>query len=210
MAVDRKAFYDAIEKIDGTEEVKTMAKTLFEGLDAESKKYREASEGFETKFNTLTTEFDGIKSKLEESNTNTVPKTGLEKQMATMQATLDGMTKERDDERAINEANLAEKKQGALEKHFFDSVSESFGAIGAGDAVAVSLGKLGYNDGGDMQYNGKTGDDAVEAFKTDNSRFTENRGTGTSGGNGDANNNTPKPAETSFQGFQNVAAGMAR
>jgi len=208
MAVDRKAFYSALEKIEGSEDVKAMAKTLFEGSDAESKKYREASEGFEKQLETLSEDMDGLKIKLDESTTNTVPKTEMEKQMLVIQKTLDGITKERDDERSINEKNTAEKKQGALEKHFFDSVSESFGAVGAGDAVAVSLGKLGYSESGEMEYGGKIGDDAVELFKTDNSRFTVNRGTSTSGGTPTNSNPSAKPAETSFKGFQNVAKSM--
>jgi len=208
MTVKRKDLFKTIRDMDGGEDLEKMVEALFGEADAESKKYRVASEGFESQLEKLTTDFDGIKSQLEESTTNTVPKTEMEKQMLAIQKTLDGITKERDDERSINEKNSAEKKQGVLEKHFFDSVSSSFGVVGAGDAVAVSLGKLGYSESGEMEYNGISGDDAVESFKTDNARFLENKGTSTSGGSSSHTGTTSKPAETSFQGFQNVAKSM--
>ena len=173
--MDRRALYSAMEKLDGGKELVTGAKALFANVDDEAKTHREANDETEKQRLALENENKTLKEKSE----NTVPKTEMEKQLNAIQETLAGITKERDDEKALNESHTAEKKQAALEKHFTDAGLEGFGAIGSADAVAVSKSKLSYTEDGKMQYGDKVGDEGVEAFKADNARFLVNKGTHT-------------------------------
>ncbi len=189
--MERKEVYETLEKIEGGEAVKNAVKSLLYGLDQDVKRYRENSESLDSKLKELGEEMGTLKGQLEESNNNGVQKTELEKLVADMnkkltavETELGTVRDERDTVKKQNEQQTAERKQTELEKYFYNSVSESFGAVGAGDAVAVSLAKLGYSEEGEMQYSGVTGDSAIEQFKADNARFVENKGTGTSGQNG--------------------------
>ena len=180
----RKEIYEKLEAIEGGESIRDALKELFQADDT---KLQEAVDSLKTAkgdMQTLKEEFDGLKS----ASADTVPKTEMEKAISEMQKTLKEITDERDAEKAINEKNAAEKKQSALEKHFFDSVADPFGAVGAGDAVAVSKDKMGYNEEGEMSYSGKIGDEAIELFRTDNARFMPNKGTSTTGGNNEGSN----------------------
>ena len=179
----RKEIYEKLESIEGGESIKDALKELFQADDKKLQDSEDSLKAVKGDLSTIKEEFEGLKS----ASADTVPKTEMEKAIAEMQKTLKAITDERDAEKAINEKNAAEKKQSDLEKHFFDAVSEPFGAVGAGDAVAVSKGKMGYNEEGEMSYSGKVGDEALELFRTDNARFMPNRGTSTTGGNSEQN-----------------------
>jgi hypothetical protein len=181
----RKEIYEKLESIEGGESIRDALKELFQADDTKLQETVDALKSTKGDMAKLSEEFEGLKA----ASSETVPKTEMEKAIADMQKTLKGITEERDAEKAINEKNAAEKKQSALEKHFFDSVAEPFGAVGAGDAVTVSRSKMGYTEDGEISYSGKVGDEAVELFRTDNSRFMPNKGTYTNGGNNEPSSN---------------------
>lgn len=215
MADSRVKIYDALDKIEGTGDVKALVKSVLENSDKESKKYRESSEEFEKKLDKITTEFGDIKNKLEVANSDGVEKTELEKLVAELTNTVKTITSERDTEKQEKEElkieadkTAGEKRQGKLEKHFLDLTTETFGATGASDAVAVSRSKLSYSEGGDMMYDGKTGDEGAELFKTDNKRFLLNKGTSTNGGRQSHTTEVTTENKSSFDGFKSVASSM--
>ena len=186
----RKEIYEKLESIEGGESIKDSLKELFQADDKKLQDSEDSLKAVKGDLSTLRDEFDGLKS----ASADTVPKTQLEQVVAEMKKELGVISKERDEEKQLrikeqelNEKNEVEKKQAALEKHFFDSISEPFGAVGASDAVKVSKDKMAYTDEGDMSYSGKVGDEALELFRTDNARFMPNRGTSTTGGNSEQN-----------------------
>lgn len=175
----RKEIYSQIEKLEGGEVILKELKAKFQEDDDKLQKEIDINKTLKTEFGDLQTSMEELKA----TTKDTVPKTELEKQMTTMQKTLEAITTERDDEREKNEAVVAEKKQNDLQKHFFDMVAEPYGAVGASDAVAVSASKMGYDEEGNMSYGGKVGDEAGEQFKVDTSRFMQNNGHNTQSGN---------------------------
>jgi len=179
--MSRKDVYSKIEKMEGGEAIRDALKALFQADDTKLQESIDANGTLKTEMGDLRTSIDDLKA----SNENTVPKTEMEKAIADMQKTLGDITTERDEIKVANEKNVIEKKNGEINSHFSKAVLDSFGSKNAEMAVgfAMSNGSINYNDDGEMGYNGKIGDDAIESFKTDNSHLVQNRGTGTSGGN---------------------------
>ena len=177
--MSREKMYSAVEKVDGGSALVDMIKAEFKIVDGEAKDHREDATTAREELKNANVINEGLEEKIKTAGETTVPKTEMEKQLNAITETLAGITKERDDEKALNESHTAEKKQAALEKHFTDAGLEGFGAIGSADAVAVSKPKLSYTEDGKMQYGDKVGDEGVEAFKADNARFLVNKGTHT-------------------------------
>ena len=69
---------------------------------------------------------------------------------------------------------------------------DSFGAENAEMAVGFGIAKglIKYTESGEMGYKDKIGDEAIEAFRVDNSRLIQNKGTATTGGNQSAEPNS--------------------
>ena len=177
-----------LEGIEGAESVKDSLKALFQEDDSKLQGSIDANAILKTEMGELKESIEGLKT----ANENTVPKTEMEKTVADMQKTLGLITQERDDIKKANEQNEVDKKNGELSSHFSKSVLDSFGSKNTEMAVgfAMSNGSISYDDAGEMGYNGKTGDDAIELFKSDNSHLVQNRGTGTSGGESATNDNS--------------------
>jgi len=208
--MERSKLYETLEKVEGGEKIKDAVKSMLNGLDADVKKYRESSDEMGKKVDSLTEDFNGLKSQLKEANTNSVPKTEMEEQIAAIQETLGIITGERDEAMKVNQENEKISKDSALKDHFSKSVADIWSAKNVTREINSSFmsGAIAYTKDGEMSYNGKTGDDAIELFKSDNSDLISNNGHNTSGGSPTPNTNF-KPAETSFKGFQNVASSMA-
>ena len=182
----RLKIYSTLEGIEGAGEALEMVKGVFNDLDSQVKDYRESNDSLISDFDELKAKFGGLETQLENASVDTVPKTEMEKQLSTMQKSLDEIIKERDEIKTANEQAIQEKKNGELSSFFSKAVIDSFGAKNAEMAVGFSManGSIGYTEDGAMKYNDKTGDDAIESFKADNAHLVQNKGTGTTGGNG--------------------------
>ena len=112
-------------------------------------------------------------------------------QLADMQKSLDVLTTERDEAKQAAEQAALEKKNNDLSSHFTKSVIDSFGAENAEMAVGFGMAKglIKYTESGEMGYKDKVGNEAIEAFRVDNARLIQNKGTNTSGGNNSAESN---------------------
>ena len=177
----RGSIYSEIEKLEGGADIVAKLKEKFQEDDDKLQTQIDANGTLKTEMGELKTSFDELKS----SSEDTVPKTEMEKQISNIQKSLDQITTERDEIKQKNDKATIEKKNGELNSHFSKSVLDSFGSKNTEMAVgfAMANGSMAYNDDGEMSYSGKVGDDAIEAFKTENSHLIQNKGTGTNGGN---------------------------
>jgi hypothetical protein len=182
----RKEIYSKIEKMEGGEAIRDALKALFQEDDTKLQELVDAGKTSKTDYDTKLTDLTGELEALKASGENTVPKTEMETQVSAIQTMLDTITTERDEIKTQNAQNEVDKKNGELNTHFSKSVLDSFGSKNTEMAVGfgMSSGAIAYTEAGEMSYNGKLGDDGIEAFKTDNSHLVQNKGTGTSGGQG--------------------------
>lgn len=180
--MSRKEIYEFLEKAEGGEAIKAMLKTQFTEDDKKLQDSVDALNASKREATTLQSSFDELK----QASEGTVPKTEMEKTIAEMQKTLDGITTERDEANKLAQDAAAEKKNGELNSHFSKAVIDAFGAKNTEMAVGfgMSNGSISYTEDGEMSYNQKTGDEAIELFRTDNAHLVQNKGTGTRGGEG--------------------------
>jgi hypothetical protein len=176
----RKEIYSMLEGIEGAESAKDALKALFTEDDTKLQEQVNLVKSVKLEVAEAKSLIEDFKAK----NENTVPKTEMEKALADIQNTLGVITQERDDIKKANEQATLEKKNGELNSHFSKAVLDSFGSKNTEMAVgfAMSNGTISYGEDNAMGYNGKFGDDAIEAFKADNAHLVQNKGTGTSGG----------------------------
>jgi hypothetical protein len=169
-----------LEGIDGAEGAKDALKALFQADDKKLQDQIDANGTLKSEMGELKASFNDFKS----SNAGAIPKTEMEKLKLEFEGRIKGL-EEKNTAAEEKASNLEmEKRSGELSSHFTSAVLDSFGSKNAEMAVGYGManGSISYGEDGAMGYNGKFGDDAIEAFKTDNSHLIQNRGTGTSGG----------------------------
>lgn len=180
MMATRKEIYTQLEGIEGGEAIRDALKELFQSDDKKLQEQVDAQ-------STLKKELEGYTSTIEElkkASEGAVPKTEMEKQISEMQKSLETIMAERDEAQQKAQQAEQEKKTNALKDYFSKPVADAFGAKNTEMAVGygISSGAIKYDDDGNMIYNDKTGDEAIEAFRADNSHLIQNKGHGTTGG----------------------------
>jgi len=188
--MSRKDFFKAIRGVEGGEDLEKMAEKLFGEADAEAKSYRENAQAAETKNKTFAEEVEELRDKAGKAEELSTQNNDFASQMDLLTKQVGVLTDANTEITREKQALIQDKKDGDLKTFFTDAVSGSFGADGARMAFNDALASKSIDNTGESTlYKGKSGDEAIEAFKTDYSAtFMQNKGTGTTGGK------TPVPA----------------
>ena len=184
----RKDFFEALRGLDGGEKLEAMAESLFKEADSEAKSYREKATGLEDKNKSFAEQMEELKNRAQKADELSTQNNDFASQMELLVKQVNSLTEANKEVTREKTALVQEKKDNQLRGFFTDAVGDSFGADGArmafNDGLAIDA--IGYN-GDTPVYKGKSGEEAIELFKTDYSpTFQQRNGTGTSGGNSPA------------------------